>query len=128
MDTPKESSSSPRILSVSRDAVLLASRNAVLRQAGYTVFATMKNEEAIALAQDESIDAVVLGDSILSAERDELARAIHEVSARIPIVLLKCPGERPPAEATACMDSLDGPEVLLGKLREVLGTSDAQAA
>lgn len=128
MKAPQSSSTSPLILSVSRDAVLLASRNAVLRQAGYAVATTMKDEEAIAMIESSRISAVVLGDSIADAERTKLARAIRQIDAQLPIVILKRTGEYPPAEATTYMDSLDGPETLLRKLAEALCNPDAQAA
>jgi DNA-binding NtrC family response regulator len=128
MSTPKLSSQPALILSVSRDAVLLATRNAVLRQAGYDVATTMHDEEAIAILKSTDIDAVVLGDSIGSAERNELARAIKQIDAQLPIIILKRTGEYPPAEATAFMDSLEGPETLLRMLEDVLRAGAAQAA
>ncbi len=128
MPSPNPFPGSPNILSVSRDAMLLASRNAVLRSAGYVVETTMQDDQALEILKRGGIDGVVLGDSIKPDQRNALARAIKELAPKVPILVLKISGEDAPPEAAACMDSLDGPEVLLQKLSQILRTSDAQAA
>lgn len=118
----------PRVLSVSRDVMLLACRNAVLRQAGYVVETTMNDENALEIVRRGSIDVVVLGDSISPTQRSALTQAIRQINSKLPVIVLKLSSETPPSEATAWMDSLDGPQILLAKLQEVLRSTGAQAA
>ena len=127
MTTPSPSPAAFTVLTVSRDAVLLASRNAVLRQAGYKVVTTMKNDEALVLVRDHNPDAVVLGDSIALYERNQLAGAIKALNPRTQVLVITLSGESVP-EACMTMNSLDGPELLLSKLAECLRGSEAQAA
>lgn len=128
MSNPSPVPVARRVLSVSRDPMLLTSRNAILQQAGYTVETTMKTSEALEIVRNGRVDAVVLGDSVSYAERNALAQAIREIAPKLPILVLKLASEVPPPEATSWMDSLDGPEALLAKLSEILRASDAQAA
>lgn len=117
-----------RILSISRDAVLLASRSAVLRQAGYQVESAMEDDRALQIVSGSAIDAVVIGDCVVCEQRNQLADAIRAADERVPIIVLRLAGETVPASATAGMDSLDGPEILLNLLRALLQESEAQAA
>ncbi len=128
MCSPNPSPGSPRILSISRDAMLLASRNAVLRTAGYTIETAMRDDQAVERMRAGGIDAIVLGDSIEFVERNRLARDLKQIAPNVPILVIKTTGEDPPQEAAASMDSLDGPEVLLQKLRQILSSREAQAA
>jgi DNA-binding response OmpR family regulator len=127
MTTPSPTPRTFTILSVSRDAGLLASRNAVLRQAGYGVLTTMDDDEALALARDGNPDAVVLGDSIALEKRNYLASAIKALNPRIHVLVIRLSGE-PVPEDCLTMNSLDGPHVLLTKLSDALRGGEANAA
>lgn len=118
----------PLILSISRDPMLLASRNALLHEAGYEVVSTTSDEEALSLFSSCKTDAVVLGDSIAWEERTKLVERIRTLNAKVPIIVLRLPTEPAPAGATASMGSLDGPKVLLQLIAEALRNSNTQAA
>ena len=121
------SSCSYTILSLSRDVALLASRNAVLRQAGYNVVTTTKDDEAFAILRENSVDAVVLGDSFAPIERNRFVCAIQAINPKTQVLVIKLSSESAP-EGCISMDSLDGPETLLAKLRQASLSTDAQAA
>lgn len=105
-----------RILSTSRNATVLRTRNLVLQSAGYDVTTTRDPKEFTNFIEKESFDAVVMGDSIDLAERVELASKIAASKPSLPLVIFF----RTPAEAQQLLPyahtligSLDGPERLI---------------
>lgn len=116
------------VLTVSRDEIVLYSRNEILRQAGYKVLSTLDETEAVVIAHNEPIDAVVLGDSIPCEDRNALVRAIRAVN-RSAAILVLCLGCDPvPPEADGSMDSLDGAKRLLDLLGQMLNRDMRQSA
>jgi hypothetical protein len=103
----------PRILSLSRDPVILSTRNLVLKSAGYEV-ASPPPEEAVKVFIREQVSLVVLGGSIDVDQRQQLAVKLHSLKPTVPIVDVYRAGEESPVgEADAHVGSLDGPEALL---------------
>lgn len=121
MNTGTAVGPSRRVLSVARDESVLDTCCAALRLAGFAVESTISDTEAVRIVQTSSIDVVVLGDSIPLEKRNALARAIRRVKADVPIIMLVLSDEPPSPDADDCMESLNGPEVLIAKLRKALG-------
>lgn len=109
-----------RILSTSRSATVLRTRNLVLQSAGYQVTTTRDPKEFTNFIEKESFDAVVIGDSIDLAERVELASKIAASKPNLPLVIFF----QTPAEAQQLLPfahtligSLDGPERLIAAVQ-----------
>ena len=79
----------PTVLSVSRDHLLLKTREHVLRTAGYEVVSSETFREAVAsLQQSELPDLLLLGHTLSEDEKDELERQLRKISQTTPIVEL----------------------------------------
>lgn len=109
-----------RILSTSRNATVLRTRNLVLQSAGYDVTTTRDPKEFTNFIKKESFDAVVMGDSIDLAERVELASKIAASKPNLPLVIFfKTPAEAQQLlpYAHSLVGSLDGPERLIAAVQ-----------
>lgn len=109
-----------RILSTSRNATVLRTRNLVLQSAGYDVTTTRDPKEFTSFIEKESFDAVVMGDSIDLAERVELASKIAALKPNLPLVIFfKTPAEAQQLlpYAHSLVGSLDGPERLIAAVQ-----------
>lgn len=112
-----------RILSVSQHKVVLETRNAVLRSAGYEVVTTMNLAEAEKLAQNGGPwAAAVLGDSIPYTERANLGRRLKKIAPGLPVVVLLRSSDPSPGRdcADSTLNALEGPEELLECLQSVI--------
>ncbi len=83
----------PRLLSVSKDAVLLRSRHMLLESAGHEVRSTADPREALSLAKSERFDAAVVGQSIPLEQRLSLVRSLRDLRPELPIAVLCFGGE-----------------------------------
>jgi CheY-like chemotaxis protein len=82
-----------RILSVSYDPVLLATRQMLLEQKGYSVTSALGFTEALEQCQNQGFDLFILGHSI--AEKDKLHLiATFRGSCPAPILSLERIGEK----------------------------------
>lgn len=109
-----------RILSTSRNATVLRTRNLVLQSAGYDVTTTRDPKEFTNFIKKESFDAVVMGDSIDLGERVELASKIAASKPNLPLVIFfKTPAEAQQLlpYAHSLVGSLDGPERLIAAVQ-----------
>jgi len=79
---------SKRILSVSYDASLLATRQMMLELRGYTVISALGFTEALEKCKASDYDLFILGHSILKRDKQELIRAFRE-SCSAPILALE---------------------------------------
>jgi DNA-binding NtrC family response regulator len=82
-----------RILSVSYDAVLLATRQMLLEQKGYTVTSALGFREALEHCQNDGFDLFVLGHSIPEKDKLHLIETFR-VSCPAPILSLERIGEK----------------------------------
>lgn len=109
-----------RILSTSRNATVLRTRNLVLQSAGYDVTTTRDLAEFVNFLENQAFDAVVMGDSIDLAERVELASKIAASKPSLPLVIFfKTPAEAQQLlpYAHSLVGSLDGPERLIAAVQ-----------
>lgn len=120
----------PRVLSVSHDEVVLSTRNEVMVQAGYEVTTRIEAEQAVACLSEQAFDVVVLGDSIQTGLRHQLAKRFKATRPSTAVVMLFRNGETPPPKGAvdALVGSLDGPEALLLAIRNVLPQERSRAS
>jgi len=83
---------SKRILSVSYDFGLLATRQMLLQMGGYTVTSALGFTEALENCQSPEFDLFILGHSIPKKDKQELIRTFRETCAA-PILSLDRIGE-----------------------------------
>ena len=106
-----------RILSVSYDPSLLATRGMLLEQRGYSVTSALGFTQAIALCRTPEFDLFILGHSIPNSDKLELRNTFRE-NCPAPIVSLARHGEDPvPSDFHI---SPDNPEELLTKVDEIM--------
>jgi len=105
----------PKILSISPDLTLLATRNRVLELAGFEVVGRARFGNSIETFGSEGFDLVILGDSIPSRERLQCLLKIKSRVPRLPVIVMHEPGEggEDMVHADAVCGSLDGPEYLI---------------
>ena len=107
-----------RILSVSYDGNLLATRRMLLETQGYDVASALGFTDAIAQCKTAGFDLFILGHSIPLTDKRELIRTFQE-NCPAPILSLERYGEkRVHADFYA---SPDQPEDLLRSVRGILG-------
>jgi DNA-binding response OmpR family regulator len=111
---------SKRILSVSYDVSLLATRGMLLEQRGYTVESALGFSQAIKHCRASGFDLFILGHSIPDMDKRELIRTFRE-NCPAPILSLERHGEdRVPSDFHA---SPDNPEQLLNIVDRILAES-----
>jgi len=108
---------SKRILSVSYDPNLLATRRMLLEQRGYTVTSTLGFTQAIAHCKIGGFDLFILGHSIPTSDKQELIKTFRE-SCPAPILSLERIGED--AVASDYRVYPDNPEELLRTVSRIV--------
>jgi len=110
------------LLCVSKVSSAQITRNLILERAGYQVVAAGDPAEATSLFTRSVIHAVVLGDSLHTDQRLELARVLKQLDPLVPIVALsKTSGTQIPAcLVDEQLESLGDPRLLLEALVRVL--------
>jgi DNA-binding response OmpR family regulator len=108
---------SKRILSVSYDVSLLATRRMLLELAGYTVISALGFTDALECCAGSGFDLFILGHSIPTKDKQELIRAFRK-NCPAPIVSLERVDElRVESDFHA---SPDNPEKLLKTIGRIL--------
>ncbi len=112
----------PRLLSISRNPRLLATRNDALALAGFTVVSPRTPEQTQLLLEQEQFDAVIIGHSVEPELRKQLIAAIREAIPSVPIAFVFMPGEGPGEEPAADfeVDISHGPMPLVEALHDHL--------
>jgi hypothetical protein len=107
----------PRILSISRNPTLLATRNDALALSGYAVASPKQPSEGVLMLQRERFDAVVIGDSVEPEVRKVMIPALRNVRPELPILFVYAEPETP-AESLAdvSVDVTPGPTPLVRAL------------
>lgn len=97
-------------------------RNLILERAGYRVVAARDAAEATSLFTHSVVHAVVLGDSLQTEQRLELARVFKQLNPSVPIVALsKTSGTQIPTWLVdEQLESLGDPRLLLEALLRLL--------
>jgi CheY-like chemotaxis protein len=107
---------SKRILSVSYDVSLLATRRMLLELAGYVVTSALGFTDALELSKTGGYDLFVLGHSIPNKDKQELIRTSRK-SCPAPILSLERVGE--PRVESNFHASPDDPEELLRTVERI---------
>jgi DNA-binding response OmpR family regulator len=108
------------ILSIGIDQELLPLRNLVLRQVGgYAVQQQSDLSRVLRVFMDGDFDLVILCHSIPANERQRIASAIKAARPSTLVLVVRADGEAT-GVADGSVHSLDGPEVLLQSVRELL--------
>ena len=113
------------ILSVSADRHLTAIRNTVLAHAGYAVIPATSAQMAMQMLEQRKVSAMVIGNSISSAERRRLC--VEGKKRGIPAVVLDQYEIVVDSSLEVHVDPLDGPEIVLEAVAKVLGKSNGKA-
>jgi CheY-like chemotaxis protein len=109
-----------RILSISYDATLLATRELLLQQMGHTVVSAEGFAKACATcAQDGKFDLIVLGHSIPHDDKLEIVRHCG-TACSCPVLALLRPNESIVEGAARSVDS-SRPEKFLRAINELVG-------
>jgi hypothetical protein len=118
-----------RILSVSRNTSLLLRRNDALAMAGFSVVSPKSPEEAPFLALQRTVDAVVIGHSVGSMERQPLIEAVRRVCPGCLVVFVYIgPEKHEEPLADVCLDLTHGAESLISELQQRLPRLENPAA
>jgi DNA-binding NtrC family response regulator len=110
---------SPRILSVSHDPSLAATREMLFSAAGFEVTSVSTIGEAIQLCVSGTFELVVIGHSIPLQQRELLLKEVRRQCA-IPTLALYRVGETQLTGADYIFDSAESPELLLETVIEIL--------
>ncbi len=110
------------ILCIDDEAVGLAIRAAVLRYAGFTVFAASSAEDALQILSEQDIDIVVSDYLLRGTTGTQVAASIKQIRPGIPVIILSGIVERPEGMefADLFLSKLEQPPVLLAAIDELL--------
>jgi|SRR5438270_12059571 len=117
------------LLCVSKSSPAQVTRNLILERAGYKVLAASDPAQAASMFTSSVIHAVVIGDSLQSDQRLELAHRFKRLKRSVPIVVLsKTSGTQVPSGLVdEQLESLGDPRLLLEALVRLLPAgSDGQ--
>ncbi|MFZ0135526.1 MAG: response regulator [Candidatus Sulfotelmatobacter sp.] len=114
----------PTVLCIDDDVNWLELEKNTLETNGYTVLITSDGPTGITLASENPIDVVVLAFKMRGMNGGEVAEVLLRCQPDLPIVL--CTGFLVAVPewlrwlAAACVEKLDGPDVLLSTIPEVI--------
>lgn len=118
-----------RILSVSRNDLLMLNRNDVLAVAGFSVISPREPEQTAALALQEQVDAVVIGHSVEPPLRHCIIEELRVVCPQCVICFVyAAPDNTGEPLADVSVDVTDGPERLVVALQDRLPGIETRAA
>ncbi len=110
----------PRILSITSNPSLFASRTDALALAGYTVAVPRVPQEAVLLALQHSFDAVVIGHSVEAETRERLIRRLRDLKPDAPIIFIYKDVNVQEPLADVNVDVTGGPAALIAALERRL--------
>ena len=120
-----------RVLCVHEDRMRLNTRKQILENAGFNVSWTGTGLDGLLQFRVFTPDIVVLDYELPDITGDVIARGMKHIKARVPLLMF-VPNIFLPAAAIASADAWllkgDSPELLLAKIRELLGNKNAMAA
>jgi DNA-binding response OmpR family regulator len=115
----KNSIAKKRILSISYDESLLATRQMILEQAGYEVTSALGFAEALERSKQRPFDLVVLGHSLPLKDKSAIVAALKGKD-KPKILSIRRHGDAPIPEADASVEAIEGPQALLQAVRKTL--------
>jgi CheY-like chemotaxis protein len=105
----------PRILSVGIDKILMTSRTLLLRNAGYTVQEAYTVDRAINLAEEDLIDIVLICHTVAQRDKHAMISAVREKRRLIPILYVRSYAYESAPHTCIAVDN--DPEALLKTLK-----------
>ena len=118
-----------RILSVSRNISLLLNRNDALAIAGFRVVSPRQPEDSLMMLEQQKVDAVVIGHSVVAPQRQELIQDIRAGWPKIPIFFVyAAPDNEGEPLADRSIDVTSGPQRLIAAIQQILSEEDGKAA
>lgn len=112
----------PRILSVTYDASLAATRELLFTHVGFQVSSASTINQAIQLCADKKFDLIVIGHSIPLEQRRFLIRELR-LRCDTPLLALKRPDEPVVTGVDHVVDSTQSPALLLEAVVSILKPS-----
>jgi len=106
-----------RILSVSYDVSLLATRRMLLEERGYEVTSALEFTQAVAHCRNAKFDLLILGHTLPNTDKIELMRRFR-ASCPAPILSLERPGQD--GVSSDFHASPDDPEKFLEVVNDIL--------
>lgn len=115
------------LLCVDDEAVGLKVRKIILERQGYKVLTASEGAEGLNVFADHHVDAVVLDYYMPGMNGGDVAAAMKNTKPRVPIILLSAYVTLP-QEVVDSVDAFivkgDSPEILLGKIAELMDKPD----
>lgn len=113
----------PLILCIDDEELGLRVRTIVLERAGYQVAGALDGPGGLSIFATQPVDLVILDYFMPEIHGGQVAAEMRRLRPEVPIILLSAYINLPP-EVTRTVDCTilkgDGPQVLLGKVRELL--------
>ncbi len=109
----------PRIAQASSDVSLAASREEVLRHAGYDVHTIASSHELTAACAHLRFDLLLVGHSLELVAGEDIRACFRRLNHRAPIVQLVSAGESA-SDADYSMNVYNGPAALIALLKKIL--------
>jgi CheY-like chemotaxis protein len=120
---------SKSILTISRDQSLQSTRTFILEQEGYSVFAAVKDDDAVALvAANHNLSLVLMCHSVPEPSRVFLVNRINALNPKLPILILYNGYDITLAKVDGSLHSLESPQAMLEMISFMtknIGTSAA---
>jgi hypothetical protein len=108
-----------RILSVSYDPSLAATREMLFTSVGFQVSSASTIHQALQLCADKDFDLIVIGHSMSLDQRRFLVRELR-LRCHTPLMALQRPGESPVTGVDYVFDSAQSPALLLEAVVNIL--------
>jgi len=113
-----------RILCISNDAALLATRRMLLEQSGFTVVAAFGFAEAMGhCSTDASFDLVLMGQTLPPKDKKSLIATMREMDCKAPVLSIRLHGDEPLPEVDYTIESQAGPVALIEAVKAALGVA-----
>ena len=111
---------SPKILSITHDRSLAATREMLFTGVGFHVDSAFTIDQAIRLCANKKFELIVIGHSIAMESRQSLIRELRRSCATTPLLALQRPGETPVTGVDYVFDSTQSPARLLAEVIGIL--------
>jgi len=109
---------SKSILTISRDQPLQRTRTFMLEREGYSVFAAVNDDDAVAVvAATSNLSLVLMCHSVPESSRVFLVNKIKALNPTLPILMLYNGYDKTDAKVDGSLHSLETPESMLEMIR-----------
>lgn len=113
-----------RILCISNDAALLATRRMLLEQTGFDVVPALGFAEAMEHCNtNASFDLILMGQTLPPRDKRTLIATLREMNCKAPVLSIRRPGDEPLAEVEFTVESQAGPVALIEAAKAALGVA-----